>query len=629
MTKTALTPLNESVHKQNRAQGLQMLRTINHKVMGAGAAVMVLCTTCAGAGLWSTTRLDGALQEANVSASVLRNHMEADMMHDALRADVLSSQLADDGGSGVNVADVRKDLAEHTALFRKAIADNDALATDPASRAALTDLKVPLDAYIKSASEMVDLAAGDRAQAVAAMPGFMKQFTTLEGAMSQASDKIEAASTTAAVRAKSVARFSEMLMSIAVLAGVVFAGILIVISRAAIVRPILGLASDMRRLAAGQNDITVSGAGRPDEIGEMAQSVEVFRQSGIERARLETEAAGFQQELDRKLRDMEAAFEVAGREQKSVVEIMAKGLAGLAGGDLSTRIAAQVASDYAALKNDFNAAASGLEDAIRTISGVASQIGSGTQEIAQASNDLSRRTEQQAASLEETAAALDEIAATVRQTADGATRATTEVASARSDAERSGQVVGQAVAAMSAIEDSSRQITQIIGVIDEIAFQTNLLALNAGVEAARAGDAGRGFAVVAQEVRALAQRSADAAKEIKTLISTSSQQVGTGVDLVGQTGEALDRIVGRVAAIDDLVRQISSSSQEQASGLAEVNTAVNHMDQVVQQNAAMVEQATAATHSLKGETAQLVSLVGRFKVGGERADMRRETRLAS
>jgi methyl-accepting chemotaxis protein len=601
-----------------------MLRTINHKVMGAGAAVMVLCTASAGAGLWSTARLDDALQGANVSAAVLRNHMEADMMHDALRADVLSSQLAGDAGSGIAIDEVRKDLTAHVGTFRQAITTNDALATDPASRAALAELKAPLDAYITSAGRMVDLAATDRAQAVAAMPGFMKQFTTLEGAMSDASDRIEAASTAAASRAKSVALFSEILMTAAVVAGVIFAGILIVISRAAIVRPVLTLAGDMRRLAAGQNDITVSGAGRPDEIGEMAKSVEVFRQSGIERARLEAEAAGFQQELDRKLRDMEAAFEVAGREQKAVVDVMAKGLASLAGGDLSTRIAAQVAGDYIALKNDFNAAAAGLEEVIRTITGVASGIGSGAQEIASASNDLSRRTEQQAASLEETAAALDEIAATVRQTADGAARATTEVASARTDAERSGQVVGQAVSAMGAIEDSSRQITQIIGVIDEIAFQTNLLALNAGVEAARAGDAGRGFAVVAQEVRALAQRSAEAAREIKGLISESSDHVRAGVNLVGQTGEALNRIVGRVAAIDDLVRQISSSSQEQASGLAEVNTAVNHMDQVVQQNAAMVEQATAATHSLKGETAQLVSLVGRFRIGGgERQDLRR------
>jgi methyl-accepting chemotaxis protein len=600
-----------------------MLRTINHKVMGAGAAVMVLCTASAGAGLWSTSRLDSALREANTSASVLRNHMEADMMHDALRADVLSSQLAGDATSGIHLDDVRKDIAAHTAIFRKALADNDALATDPASRAALAEVTAPLDTYIKSASQMVDLAGADRVQAIAAMPGFMTQFTALEGAMSEASNKIEATSIAAADRAQSLAQFSRILMAAALLSGIVFAAILIVLSRSAIVRPILQLAGDMRRLASGQNDITVSGAGRADEVGEMAKSVETFRQSGLERARLEAEAAGFQQELDRKLKDMEAAFDAAGREQQAVVEVMAKGLSGLAGGDLSTRIVAQLASDYAALKNDFNATAAGLEEAIRTISQVASQIGLGTDEIASASDDLSRRTEQQAASLEETAAALDEIAATVRQTADGAQRATAEVASARGDAERSGQVVGQAVAAMGAIEDSSRQITQIIGVIDEIAFQTNLLALNAGVEAARAGDAGRGFAVVAQEVRALAQRSAEAAKEIKTLISTSSQQVGAGVELVGQTGEALSRIVGRVATIDDLIRQISASSREQASGLTEVNTAVNHMDQVVQQNAAMVEQATAATYSLKGETAQLVSLVGRFRVGGAHQEMRK------
>ena len=599
-----------------------MLRTINHKVMGAGVAVMVLCTASAGAGLWSTARLDSALQDATTSALVLRKHMEADMMHDALRADVLSSQLAGDANSGIRIEDVRTDVAEHTAIFRQAIADNDTLARDEASRAALAEVKAPLETYIKSAGQMVDLANTNRAQAIAATPGFMTQFTTLEGAMSEASDKIEAASTAAAARAESLALFSRILMAAALLSGIVFAGALIVLSRGSIVRPILQLAGDMRRMASGQNDIVVSGAGRPDEIGEMAQSVEVFRQSGLERARLEAQAAGFQAELDRKLKDMEAAFEVAGREQRAVVEVMAEGLSGLAGGDLSTRIGAHVASDYAALKNDFNAAAAGLEEAIRTIAGVASQIGSGTDEIASASNDLSRRTEQQAASLEETAAALDEIAATVRQTADGAQRATTEVASARTDAERSGEVVGQAVKAMGAIEDSSRQISQIIGVIDEIAFQTNLLALNAGVEAARAGDAGRGFAVVAQEVRALAQRSAEAAKEIKTLISTSSQQVGAGVDLVGQTGEALNRIVGRVATIDDLVRQISSSSREQASGLTEVNTAINHMDQVVQQNAAMVEQATAATHALKGETAQLVSLVGRFKVKGEREGLR-------
>jgi methyl-accepting chemotaxis protein len=255
-----------------------------------------------------------------------------------------------------------------------------------------------------------------------------------------------------------------------------------------------------------------------------------------------------------------------------------------------------------------------MQEAIQAIGVATGGVNSGSDEISQASDNLSRRTEQQAASLEETAAALDQITATVRKTAAGAKEASQVVAVARADAEKSGKVVSQAVSAMTEIETSSNQISQIIGVIDEIAFQTNLLALNAGVEAARAGEAGRGFAVVAQEVRALAQRSADAAKEIKTLISTSTQQVEAGVSLVGQTGEALTRIVEQVAAIDNLVREISASASEQATGLNEVNTAVNQMDQVVQQNAAMVEEATAATHSLKNEAKALAEMVARFRV---------------
>jgi len=239
----------------------------------------------------------------------------------------------------------------------------------------------------------------------------------------------------------------------------------------------------------------------------------------------------------------------------------------------------------------------------------------GAQEITQASDDLSKRTEQQAASLEETAAALDQITATVKKTADGAVEARKVVAIAKDDAEKSGTVVREAVSAMTRIEDSSRQIGQIIGVIDEIAFQTNLLALNAGVEAARAGDAGKGFAVVASEVRALAQRSAEAAKEIKSLISASNEQVSQGVELVGQTGRALSRIAEQVAQINGVVSEIAASAQEQATGLHQVNSAVNQMDQVTQQNAAMVEEAAAAAHSLREETDALSELIAQFRVG--------------
>ena len=251
---------------------------------------------------------------------------------------------------------------------------------------------------------------------------------------------------------------------------------------------------------------------------------------------------------------------------------------------------------------------------MQTITGQAVSIRQGATEISSASDEMSRRTEQQAASLEETAAALDQITATVRRTAEVTREASGVVAKAKVDAQHSGEVVQQAMSAMGAIETSSAQITSIIGVIDEIAFQTNLLALNAGVEAARAGDSGKGFAVVASEVRALAQRSAEAAKEIKALISASTQQVNAGVSLVDETGKALERIVGQVGHINALVTEIAASAQEQSGALAEVNTAVNQMDQVVQQNAAMVEQSTAASHALAREGDELAGLMAQFEV---------------
>jgi len=378
--------------------------------------------------------------------------------------------------------------------------------------------------------------------------------------------------------------------------------------------PLGETSNTLRALAQGEIDVVVPGVGRNDEIGGIAESVAVLKEALSQKARLEREAEARRMEAEQQQRDIEQERAAAAREQAAVVDTLAAALADLSRGDLTSRIDRAFPGQYEKLRADFNAAVAQLRVAV---SGVMESVGGmkgGADEIAHAADELARRTEQQAASLEESAAALDEITATVRKSAESARGAASQVAAARADADQSGASARRAVEAMNAIESSSRQITQIIGVIDEIAFQTNLLALNAGVEAARAGDAGRGFAVVALEVRALAQRSAEAAKEIQELIARSTQQVSAGVDLVGQTGAALTRIAGRVGEIDALVRDIAVSAEEQASGVSQVNIAVNHMDQITQENAAMVEQTTAACRALSQEGETLAHDVSVFRV---------------
>ena len=336
-------------------------------------------------------------------------------------------------------------------------------------------------------------------------------------------------------------------------------------------------------------------------------------QSAAEAAHAETERLHAVQAVADARQADQAAREAA--DQSLVVGALEASLGRLAQGDLTVRIDEAFATQYESLRLNFNKAVGALQETLVSIVSSGHAIRGGAREISQAADSLSSRTENQAASLEETAAALGEITSTVRRTADSSAQAAKTVAAARDDADRSGAVVRDAVQAMGRIEKSAAQISDIIGVIDEIAFQTNLLALNAGVEAARAGDAGRGFAVVASEVRSLAQRSAGAAKEIKALITGSTEQVGTGVKLVGQTGKALEDIAAKVLEINSLVAAIATSANEQAEGLNQINSAVNQMDQATQQNAAMVEESTAASMGLADESERLAALVSHFNVG--------------
>lgn len=354
---------------------------------------------------------------------------------------------------------------------------------------------------------------------------------------------------------------------------------------------------------------------RRDEIGQLSKAVGKLCDAITAKAAIAADEDTIRSTSERERLEQEAAerAEVA-RITNFAVATLGNALRRLAAGDLTPTITEQFQGELDQLRVDFNDATAKLREAMLKVARNAEVIAAGAEEIRSASDDLSRRTEQQAASVEETAAALEEITTTVSDSSMRAQEAGKLVRDTKENAERSGQVVRDAVNAMGKIEASASEIANIIGVIDEIAFQTNLLALNAGVEAARAGEAGKGFAVVAQEVRELAQRSAKAAKEIKELISASNHHVKSGVSLVGETGEALQQIVSQVQKVDGNVEAIVEASREQATGLKEINTAVNSMDQGTQQNAAMVEEANAAAHSLASEADALFKLLSQFTI---------------
>ncbi|WP_448191712.1 methyl-accepting chemotaxis protein [Azospirillum sp. sgz301742] len=420
-----------------------------------------------------------------------------------------------------------------------------------------------------------------------------------------------------------------------------------------IVRPVRAMTETMTNLAHGDLSVTIPALADKDEIGEMAQAVQVFKDNAIEKKHMD-EAERDRLEAERKAAEAQRLREQAiGQEIAALIEGVSKGdlarrldlegkdgfyramseginrltdtvenviadlgtvLGALAQGDLQTRIDKDYQGAFQRLKTDVNATSTKLAEIVGQISQAADAMAGAASEVSMGSTDLAERTEQQASNLEETAASMEELGATVRSNADNAQRANRMAEDAKKAAESGGAVAGSAIEAMRRIEDASRKITDIIGVIDEIAFQTNLLALNAAVEAARAGDAGRGFAVVAQEVRNLAQRSAQASKEIKALILASDSQVHDGVELVQKAGDALGGIVSGVHQVASLISEMASASGEQASALDEINSAVAQMDEMTQKNAALVEETTAAAQAMAGQAGDLKTLVGFFKL---------------
>jgi methyl-accepting chemotaxis protein len=571
--------------------------TIRSKLLACMAVLAIAISLLVGAFYYSSQASRGAL------STVLADRVVPleDLKH---VADTYAVQIVDTAhkarNGNISFAEAGKSVRDGSSVIKarwqtyratKIVGEEEQLARNAESTMAKAD---PVVSKLQAVLDRGDRAALDQlviAELYPAIDPVSDAFTKLAGiqisiAKSDTEQALETAST----------MFVVMIVLALGSVGTLLGALLVVTKQ--VVRPIGNLSETIRDLAK-KPEAEVPHIDQRDEIGDISRAVDIFRTSVVEKERV---------------RAAEAAAV-----QERVTTALAEGLSALAAGDLTYSVDIAFPPEFEKLKTDFNAAVRELQEAMSTISRATANIHGGSGEISAASDDLSRRTEQQAASLEETAAAMTEITATVQNSAAGANEANKLVRSTQADAQASSKVVADAVAAMAEIEKSSQEITKIIEVIDKIAFQTNLLALNASVEAAHAGEAGRAFAVVANEVRALAQRSADAAQEIGQLISNSSRQVEGGVTLVGEAGSALGRIIGSVDEVSTLVGQIAMAADQQSSALAQVNTAITEMDKVTQQNAAMVEESNAAAKSLSDEASGLARLVGRFNTGAEAA----------
>jgi methyl-accepting chemotaxis protein len=589
-----------------------------------------------------TTVIDTAMADKDWEVAALAGKAQEQLMLGRLNANrflaMPSQKLIDDAVTQfANTDTALKVVAERAKDVRQKRILDAVLALVPKYAGAfseVTALSQDIDRLVSKENAAVAAHLGDEASKVKS-----SQLATLDHLGDDAKET-----------ASSQKRNSSILSVAAIALGLGFAAL---IARS-IIGPITAMTGAMTELAGGKLNTLVPALDRRDEIGAMAQAVQVFKQNAIDKVRMEAEARAAEQaqrdaEEQQRLREAAIVAEVAevakaaseGDLDRSIdltgkdgflldlcqgvnnlvrltgiaLKDVAAILEAVAHGDLTQRIENDYAGVFGQLKADVNGTADKLFEIVTGINSSAGQITSAAREVSAGSSDLSERSEQQASALEETAASMEELAATVRQNAANAQQANQLAAGAREVAASGGQVVSDAIAAMGRIESSSQKIGDIVGMIDEIAFQTNLLALNAAVEAARAGDAGKGFAVVAQEVRNLAQRSAQASKEIKGLIGESTGQVRNGADLVKSAGHTLDEILGSVKRVADIVAEIAAASQEQASGIDQVNSAVTQMDEMTQQNAALVEESAAAAHSLEDQSGELTNLMAFFHTG--------------
>lgn len=562
--------------------------SIGTRIRRGGIAIAAAFALQAGATVYIEHSLVEAGNAGRLAAEAMRNHMQADMLHDGIRGSVYRALYLNAHASAATRDAAVQEVRDYSARIHEAIAENRKLPLPGNVAEALAGVGRELDVYTRTATGIAELVASDAQSAGGRMPELDAAFHALEAKQNTVADQIEAMANSADEDAEVLGTLAQVfVLALSALFGAMLWWALRALTTM-VVRPLDRLAGQLDRMTGGDFTGEID-ADRDDEVGAIQKAAIAFRTSAL--ARLEIE-----------------------RDQALVVREISRGLDALAAGDLTCRLATPFAGSLDDLRAAYNRSSETLAGAFGDVSGAAARVSTGAQEIGAASNDLAQRNVRQAAHVEETLAAIKQLAGLINTTADGSDRARASIGQAQEVAGESASIVARANEAMASIEASSTQITQIVSLIDGIAFQTNLLALNAGVEAARAGEAGRGFAVVASEVRALAQRSSDAAADIRKLIDHSSLQVSAGVALVNDTGVALKRILDRVTDIRVQVDEIASGCTQQSATVSQIGATVCSMDQVTQQNAAMAEESNAAAQNLASEACELSRLVSGFQI---------------
>ena len=575
---------------------MKALKLIRTRLIVTPAIAGVALIVTAAISLIAMNNDYNALSVSQINSHSMTLEKQAEMGVDALRGDVFAALVTGPSGLAVDRNTIKADVAAHIASFKVSIKALSDQPLTPAIKKTVDETTAAQNDYIATANELATLALTDTPAATAKLPQFRLAYLTLKKGLTQIRSLQEAISDV-----DSNAREAALFSAIQLLGFCVVVSIIAVVASAwfaarSITRPIQRVKHAMKDISSGNLNLSVIDIENEGEIGEIARSLDGLREKLIVAVEMDKERNQRQADL------------------QAVTVALSVGLQGVSRGDFTHSLRDPFDAEFEALRGDFNLTLDRLNEVITKVVAAAESIRSRSAEVSRASDDMAQRTETLAATLEQTAAAMDEMTSSVKSAAQNTKEVEGIARDARKEAEACGATVKDTVNAMVEIEKSSDQISQIIGVIDDIAFQTNLLALNAGVEAARAGDAGRGFAVVASEVGALAQRSSAAAKEIKTLIGTSTRHVGLGVDQVGLAGAALTKIVDRVTQISNLISNIATSAGEQSMGLMEINIGVTQLDQTTQQNAALVEETAATSQLLKRDADDLTELMAQFSI---------------